>query len=297
MNSLPIIQQILPTLKARSIRHVEELQTLWSGYGTIERLTLEGGKYQTVILKHIKLDEAKQRDVADSYQRKHKSYLVETAWYKNYSMMCDNSCRVPKYLASTVTKDTLFIVLEDLDAAGFPLRRSHLSREELDACLFWLANFHATFLSSSAEALWEIGTYWHLKTRYAELNAMPKGALKKKAHKLDEKLNSAQFQTLVHGDAKPENFCFSKDGFTAAVDFQYVGRGCGIKDVAYFLWGLSPKQATKMLDLYFEHLGAAVKCRRPDLRFDAVRDEWESLFPVACDDFERFLQGWFVLRR
>jgi len=46
-----------------------------------------------------------------------------------------------------------------------PERRSAVSPSELKACLTWLAQFHATFLGSAAEGLWECGTYWHLETR------------------------------------------------------------------------------------------------------------------------------------
>gem|GEM_PF-6732341 len=53
---------------------------------------------------------------------------------------------------------------------------------------------------------------------------------------VDRLLGQARFQTLVHGDAKHDNFCLAaRANGAAAVDFQYVGRGPGIKDVAYFL--------------------------------------------------------------
>ena len=84
---------------------------------------------------------------------------------------------------------------------------------------------------------WPIGTYWHLATRPDELKVMPEGPLRNHATKIDQRLNQATYKTLVHGDAKIANFCFSEShpSSVAAVDFQYVGGGCGIKDVAYLI--------------------------------------------------------------
>jgi thiamine kinase-like enzyme len=59
--------------------------------------------------------------------------------------------------------------------------------------------------------------------------------LKEAAPVIDEKLNTCAYKTFVHGDAKLANFCFAPDGQVAGVDFQYVGGGCGMKDVAYFI--------------------------------------------------------------
>jgi len=111
-------------------------------------------------------------------------------------------------------------------------------------------------------------------------------------------LNSAQYQTLIHGDAKVANFCFSADGQSvAAVDFQYVGGGCGMKDVAYFFGScLSEDECEawldELLDEYFIVLRQALNARHHDINFDALESEWRQLFPVAWVDFHRFLLGW-----
>ena len=97
------------------------------------------------------------------------------------------------------------------------------------------------------------------------------------------------YRTFVHGDAKSDNFCFTKDGRTvAAVDFQYVGGGVGPKDVAYLLHGLSPRDEAHALETYFAEL-------RPRLEKDVatpLEEEWRTLYPMARDDFRRFLDGW-----
>ena len=80
----------------------------------------------------------------------------------------------------------------------------------------------------------------------------------------------------------------------AAVDFQYAGRGCAMKDVAYLLHGRSDEPADGIahdhLDTYFRHLRAAERDERIDIA--AVEAEWRPLYPVARLDFARFLAGW-----
>lgn len=282
-----------------------EIQILWSGYGVIQRARLIGHEAEQVVIKHVDLSRARSNrrgwggDVA--HKRKVKSYQVETRFYEAYSQRCEPSCRVPKLIASEEKPDQSgwVLVLEDLDEAGFALRKDYLSEAGLRACLRWLASFHATFLYEPADRLWEIGTYWHLDTRPDELDAMPAGELKTAASRIDERLNAAEFQTLVHGDAKVANFCFpTKDGDpVAAVDFQYVGRGCGMKDVAYFISSCMTEQeaATNedaILDFYFESLGNELRRMEKEVDFRALELEWRRLYPFAWADFCRFLAGW-----
>ncbi len=115
-------------------------------------------------------------------------------------------------------------------------------------------------------------------------------------------LSGARHQTLVHGDAKLANSCFSPEGTSslsrvAAVDFQYVGGGCGMKDVAYFLGSCLDEaeceaREGELLDLYFDLLGSALGRLQPDVDAASVEREWRALFPVAWTDFHRFLKGW-----
>jgi Ser/Thr protein kinase RdoA (MazF antagonist) len=148
--------------------------------------------------------------------------------------------------------------------------------------------------------LWTVGTYWHLATRSDELSRLRAAELRRVAPVIDQRLNAARFRTLVHGDAKVENFCFSSSGqAVAAVDFQYVGGGVGVKDVAYMLSScLSSAECNAhiphYLDLYFEALRAALGSRSDLLasETDALEREWRALFPWAWSDFYRFLSGW-----
>jgi aminoglycoside/choline kinase family phosphotransferase len=184
-------------------------------------------------------------------------------------------------------------VLEDLDAAGFAGRRTRPSPDEVSAVLKWLAAFHARFLGVAPDDLWKVGTYWHLATRPDELQRMSHSALRKAASAIDERLNGARFRSLVHGDAKLENVCFTDAGRVALVDFQYVGGGVGVKDVAYFLSScFTPRECARLVQPCLDDYFAALRSQVESATMEELEREWRELFPLAWVDFYRFLLGW-----
>lgn len=293
---------ILKSTGATDLFEIEKIQNLWSGYGTIMRYGLKGSNLDTVVVKHVRLPEQDKHprgwNTDLSHNRKLRSYEVETAWYRQWSTLCDKHCYVPDCLALESKGEEVLMVLEDLNSSGFQGRRNSVSEEEINACLSWLANFHATFMGEKPHDLWDIGTYWHLDTRPDELKVLKDVALKNAALAIDKKLQESPFQTFVHGDAKLANFCFSKNGKkVAAVDFQYVGGGCGMKDVAYFISSClyeeeCEKMESQLLDHYFGALKAALLFKKKDVNVDALEADWRALYPVAWTDFHRFLKGW-----
>lgn len=291
---------ILNATKAKELYKIEEIQDLWGGYGKILRYGLKGSDLNSVVVKNVCLPKnpGKLRGGNISYERKLKSYKVEMAFYKNWSGKCGNDCRVPKWYAFEWQKDEFLMVFEDLDEAGFGRRKGSVAWSDMQLCLKWLAHFHATFMGEKPENIWTQGTYWHLETRLDELNAIKDTALKNAAKAIDRKLNACKYKTFVHGDAKLQNFCFSNDGKgVAAVDFQYVGGGCGMKDVAYFvdscLYDDECESWEKdVLDFYFKELKMALESMEKDIDFDALEKEWRQLYHVAWADFYRFLKGW-----
>ncbi len=302
-----LCSEVRAALSADSARVTERIQSLWSGYGAILRVELGGFAQPTVVVKSVEPPSSRKHPRGWSsdvgHERKLKSYQVEHHWYEHYARRCGAGCPVPRPFYLKVREGRWLFVLEDLDAAGFSERRHSLSRAEMGACLNWLATFHATFLGEPPQGLWQPGTYWHLATRQEEWKVIGDKRLKDSAAALDERLSAADFQTLVHGDAKVANFCFRQRGAdeqqagVAAVDFQYVGGGVGVKDVAYFLSscldeGECEQQAEHWLDVYFAHLRVALAALKPDVNSIAVEAEWRALYPLAWADFLRFLQGW-----
>ncbi len=285
---------ILDATGASSIVSMDIIQELWSGYGKIIRVGLRDASTNSVVVKHVQLPENKYHPrgwVSDhGHERKIKSYKVETAWYQNYSK--NSKARLPDCIGVASENDEVLIILEDLDEVGYELRKRSLTWEEISACLQWLAQFHTSYLGQSPTGLWEIGTYWHLDTRPQELEVLSGHSLKQAAPLIDKRLNDCQYKTFVHGDAKLANFCFAKDGRVAGLDFQYVGGGCGMKDVAYFIGScLSESECERLesdiLDTYFNYLQGELEVRN-----DSLETEWRSLYRVAWADFHRFLKGW-----
>ena len=285
---------ILQCTGATSIVSQEKIQELWSGYGNIMRIRLENAAVQSVVIKHVHPPSAKYHprgwNTDIGHQRKVKSYEVERIWFDKYSK--NSMARLPHSLAIEALEDEVLMVLEDLDLAGYPLRKRAVTWDEICSCLEWLAQFHASYMGQTPDGLWKVGTYWHLKTRPQELAVMDDQKLKESASAIDHTLNNCKFKTIVHGDAKLANFCFSKDGQVSGLDFQYVGGGCGMKDIAYFIGScLNEKECERLeaqiLDTYFTHLHNALENTT-----EALEKEWRSLYPVAWADFHRFLKGW-----
>jgi aminoglycoside phosphotransferase (APT) family kinase protein len=299
---------------ASRARVAERVQSLWGGHGEIVRVALDDCDLPSVIVKYVRM--ARTRDSSESYERKRRSYAVEDAWYAGVAKRCDAACRVPQLLARRACGDERLFVLEDLDAAGFAGRTHRPNGRQLVACLGWLAAFHARFLGVASDGLWKTGTYWHLATRRQEARGIDDEVVRDLAPRLDAALEACVFRTLVHGDAKPANFCFSRSGAVAAVDFQYVGGGCGMRDVAYLLDG--EDEEARLLDLYFARLRVALgtpsasrqalgtpSASRQALGTpsasrqalgptpgDALEAEWRRLYPIAAADYQRFLAGW-----
>lgn len=277
-----------------------EFQRLWGGYGRLWRLELESG--QTVIVKWVEPPLHAARN-AWAHARKLRSYEIEVHFYAELGPSAP--VRVPSLLGFDRAEGRFCLLLEDLDAAGYPERLHRLSDVELAAVLHSLARFHAFWVGRCPSGVWPEGGYWHLGTRLEEFERMASGPFRRSAHELDRRLTTARFRTLLHGDAKLENFCFpsrmrgpSPEQPVALLDFQYVGGGVGTKDVAYFLSSClseldCARRFESLLDVYFGALEEALRARgeEPEI-IRAIEMEWRQLFPVAWADFYRFLGGW-----
>ena len=313
-----IHQAILSFTDSERFEQEAVIQMLWSGYGEILRLRCiypENHESKTFIAKYVSLPDVTNHprgwDTDISHQRKVRSYQVESHWYQHFAKYCDEQCKVPTCVGALEDGQEFVMVLEDLDAAGFSKRLTRAGEKDIAVCVQWLANFHAQFLkdqfavkgvnpadASFLHGLWPVGTYWHLQTRPDEFDALPNGDLKRFASTIDKALSSCRWQTIVHGDAKLANFCFSDDGKrVAAVDFQYVGGSCGMKDLACFISSCLTEEEcenneSEILNLYFDSLRLALIRLNKNIPFDALETEWRTMYKYAWADFYRFLQGW-----
>jgi len=153
-------------------------------------------------------------------------------------------------------------------------------------------------MNQSTEGLWESGTYWHLQTRPDELARLDDDRLREAAPAIDQELKDVKYQTLVHGDAKLANFCFDQEGTeVAAVDFQYIGGGCGMKDLAYFVGSCfrdeeAERMEDEVLDVYFSQIRELNQKLGEPVSENELEMDWRPLYRVAWADFHRFMKGW-----
>ncbi|WP_035385075.1 phosphotransferase [Ferrimonas futtsuensis] len=287
------VQPLLATTQAKSLVELQLIQPLWNQYGGLYRAHLDDGR--SVIAKWV-VPPADQGGLG--HRRKLRSYQVELNWYRHHAGHCGEVSRVPAYLGEHPLDNGTLMVLEDLATAGLSPLRQDQGHTHLKAMIRWLAAFHARFMGTAPDGLWEQGCYWHLATRPDEWTAMDSGPLKDAAVAIDNQLQGARYQSLVHGDAKVANFLGSDCGQVAAVDFQYVGGGAGIRDLVYLLGSVLNDDALEahafeLLDLYCQALIGHLKGRGwSDIQRKQVQEEQLGLFAFAWADFERFLQGW-----
>ncbi|MDC2890799.1 oxidoreductase family protein [Psychrosphaera algicola] len=297
----PHLAQLKLLLDDSSIVHAEQLQSLWSGYGEVARYkSLDSGA--SFIVKNIDLSPAKSHprgwNSNIGHQRKLRSYQVETSFYQAYAAHTDKHCYVPQLIAQQHNESSILLVLEDLDALGYNQRLEVAQWHTFKIAIRWLAYFHGKFMFSTAESLWPIGTYWHYQTRQDEYNKMAPSPLKEHAQEIDEVLNKSQFKTLLHGDAKFQNLCFHQNNLdVAAVDFQYVGLGHGVKDLTCLAAScLNNQQLFEYDDLilteYLTSLKSALNYYQHSLDFEQLSEEYQQLYPLAWADIYRFLLGW-----
>ena len=75
---------ILKATAANQLFEAGTIQSLWSGYGSIDRYGLIGSELNTMVVKHVHLPEQSKHprgwNTDNSHQRKLHSYQVETAW-------------------------------------------------------------------------------------------------------------------------------------------------------------------------------------------------------------------------
>lgn len=282
----------------------ELIQHLWAGYGSLRRVRLSDGS--SVVVKAVSPPVSPATGDGIGHRRKLRSYAVELAFYEDIAPLLGAGAKVPKLCWGLASEGRWTLILEDLEGV-YPGRHGDLEATDvgIEACLRWLGAFHGRFLwdqrteeaPAAAARLWSQGSYWHLATRPSEWEAIEDLALATAAEGIDRRLRQGRFRTLVHGDAKIANFCFSEDrSAVAAVDFQYVGPGCPMRDLAYFRSScLREADCERSFEahygIYFEALQAAANERG---RFDwqACDGELRRLYSFAWADFDRFLAGW-----
>ncbi|QQM66418.1 DUF1679 domain-containing protein [Pseudoalteromonas sp. LC2018020214] len=283
-------------------KHIEigdTLTSLWSGCGSIVQCQLDD---KACVIKAIKIPsyiyhpKIKQSEFA--LKRKQHSYSVEYTFYKLYSQHLPVHAQSIECIGAINKDDEYALVFKDFTKHGF----TQAGPQHVKAILRWLAHFHAFNLSKPAEGLWQQGNYWHLSTRPDEFNKLKdnldkKSDIKNAAHKIDEQLQSCAYKTLIHGDAKLANFAANERDEILGYDFQYIGAGCGIIDVMYFMTScLSDAQlhecADEYIAYYFDNLKAAITTYHPTAPASKIADDWLALWPSAWADFYRFLAGW-----
>ena len=171
-----LAEQIRKGVSAERVELGARIQSLWGGYGELRRVELFGARAVSAVLKSVapppEREFAQSAAKLRSHRRKLRSYEVELAFYRGFAKACDAACRVPELLHGEARQDRFLFVLSDLDAAGFPTRRTRCDEREVKcwdlaavACnpvragLLWTG---AGLLSAVAWGTWRRERNWDL---------------------------------------------------------------------------------------------------------------------------------------
>uniref|UniRef100_A0A7S4V5Q2 CHK kinase-like domain-containing protein n=1 Tax=Ditylum brightwellii TaxID=49249 RepID=A0A7S4V5Q2_9STRA len=277
----------------------KSIARLWAGMGSI--VQIECNDSIVVIAKRISC----RNPTSFGDKRKAASYVVECNFYSNYSHeLCDTICCDGLHCEDDGSGNITILM------TPLPNPTVHyLCGENAYAALRSVARLHAHFWGErSSEAvstggLAPQGSYWYLDTRPDEYNSMSRrgteGKLRSAAKDIDEKLKAHPYQTCLHGDLKSCNMSLSSDPrYVTFVDFQYIGRGCAAKDLAYlFVCGMDLDDdfenvlEEKFLKFYIEELASnGLDSSSPLPTFDGLK---EALDLAYCDLY-RWMCGWGV---
>jgi len=186
----------IPQFEMWTVKGASKIATLWSNYGSIDRVTLRspntGEKDQVIIIKTVSPPKAASNLVDEGHLRKLLSYEVERWFYHSLARRLPGSARVAQVYSAKEfdpRATPIRLAMEDL-SVEYPIPAGNgLDLEETKAVLIWLAAFHGTFwgvqnendmrsrlvlpplqyANGSREGVWQQGTYWYLDTRRSEL--------------------------------------------------------------------------------------------------------------------------------
>lgn len=270
-DALTLAQSANP--EVNSITSTAQIATLWGGMGSIVRLECQANNSNdniTIIAKRIRC--SNPRSFGD--KRKAASYQVEASFYGSDACLelsekhiCCKGLHTDNDGNGTIT-----ILMKPLPNPSLYSMEGDVAK----AAVRSVARLHAFFWGNakSTKAVEDIGlapqgTYWYLDTRPDEYEYMDgrrgiSRKLKQAAFGIDRALKEHEYQTICHGDLKACNMSMSTDpSYVTFVDFQYLGRACPAKDLAYlFVCGMDidsdfeDRQEEELLSLYIDELAA-----------------------------------------
>jgi Ser/Thr protein kinase RdoA (MazF antagonist) len=317
-----------------------QLCSLWAGYGEIQALTVKFATTNHLSASYIlKIVKAPNHD-GEAHNRKIMSYIVEAAFYQHFACRAiDRGIAVARpFTVQTEPSGKIVVLMDDLREKFPSLTDGMLNTTRTAAAIEWLAKFHAEHwevvdtTSAPYNALWPEGCYWRLDTRLSEYEDIPSAwqQLKNCAHVVADLLKSGtsgdplKHTTLVHGDFKSPNILFTQEPRRqgvrkksndkneikgeaeacecAVVDFQYVGKGYGARDLVMLITSsvqfpapYSHKEAVALekhlLTTYhsrlLHHLGCDGASPAP-YTFQQLSQHYE----LCLIDYVRFMAGW-----